>query len=83
MGAITNVDKQCPVCKLAGHKGVYRAFAPLVVKGKVLDPHTYAICYDCLKQQWYEVYGEDMGKTYDEYLADKAASRNPVQHLTN
>lgn len=61
----------CPVCKISGNKGAYRALVPLVVKDKVIEPHTYAVCFDCYKAQWFDVYGEARGQTYDEYLEAK------------
>ena len=73
MAAIHNVGGPCPVCKEAGHKGDFRALAPLVVKDKVMERHSYAVGLDCYKGQWFDVYGEALGKSYDEYLADKAA----------
>ena len=69
MALIQNAGKKCLKCK--ENKAEFRALIPLVVKDKVVEPHTYAVCEGCYKEQFFEVY--DI--TYEEHLANKAAQR--------
>lgn len=70
MAAITNVGGNCLSCKTG--KAEYRSLVPLVVKDKVLEPHTYAVCTACFKAQWNDVNSEAAGMNYDEFVAEKA-----------
>ena len=69
MALIQNVGKKCLKCKES--MAEFRALVPLVVKDKVIEPHTYAVCMDCYKEQYLEVYDV----SYEDHLAQKAAQR--------
>ena len=63
----TKNGAKCPACKGEGSQTAMVALVPLVVKDKVIEPHTYAVCSDCYEKQFEEVYGLN----FKEYKASR------------
>lgn len=51
----------CPICK-AKKSTEFVAMLPNVVRGRVQQPHEYAVCRKCYVEQWKVYYGEIRGK---------------------
>lgn len=64
----------CPVCNTK-KSTEYVALLPITRDGQDLQPHQYAVCPGCYRDQWAMVYGKDVPCPIQVETASKGRGR--------